>query len=566
MSGINGGPIQNPANWRYSIAQGGISLATYPGNVQFDGIGFDNVSLFANVATIQATDIPLVVDCIQTIGYYSPGDGGGSNYIRAVGAGPGNVQSLDGQWWTLANQRYVDVKCFGVRGTNSGDDTAAFQDALDSGRGLFCQTGVYLFTAQLVSNAKSVAIQTAAGVEFKWLAASVSQGFNFTFTDIVSQSLTFGDCKIVTEREGGGTALKAVWPSGPTGYARLAEIGLLKVSGADIPGQVGYWDVGADLTNAWIAHGGLIDFYGKLSGITPLSTAAIIARGSTTDAFYPFRARAAKAGLLIAGFSELLDVSGSIAVACDYGVDCLGTSGLNTPGFNWIGGHASCFKGAVRSVNILQGNISDLLIYKRPDSTFDFIGIDLNAGSTEWQIENCKVFSFANPGGGTTTSIRDAGVNNVSKGMRNISCDTDLNIVGTASGFMHEFSRSDNARGSIIQGSVNGQVSVLPGGAPGSTINYVDTLAANSTTPTVLGHRKWTAGGGYLITANTIATLVANFLGGFPGDKITIQANDALTTLKHNANLLLNGGVNKVLALGETITLVKVSSTAWRQV
>lgn len=112
MSGINGGAIQNPATWRYSVPAGGISLATYPGNVQFDGIVFDDVSMFADVAAVEAARIPPVVTAISTAGYSAPGDGGAAYYARAGAASDGSIQSLDGQHWALQSGIGINVKQF----------------------------------------------------------------------------------------------------------------------------------------------------------------------------------------------------------------------------------------------------------------------------------------------------------------------------------------------------------------------------------------------------------------------------------------------------------------------
>lgn len=445
-------------------------------------------------------------------------------------------------------------------------NVAAFQAALDTGRSVYIPGGTYSLNAKLTSTGKAVAITTDGAAILKWVTGSATQGLDFTFSNLTTQTLSIGDIELVTECEGGGSAIKATWPDGPTGYNRLMTFGRVMIRGADIPGQVGYWAEGIDTTNAWLAYGETLDFYGKASGVIALSNSAWVARGHTTEARCAIHARYAKAMLRLAGFSEGFDLSGSIAVACDWGVDCDPImSGLNTPQIIWIGGHAACFKGGIRAVNLLQGNVSDILFYKRPDSAQNFIAFDLDAGSTEWQISNCKVFSLGNPGGGTTTAIKDAGVNNITSGLRTVGCNTDVNIVAGASGFSHTFSRSEGDRGLIVQGDTDGQVICLPGGSLGGTTSYFDVLTANSATPSILGYRKW-GSCGHFLTASSVATTITDFTGGFPGDEFVLQANDANTTVQHSTGLQLNGAVNKVMASAETIRLRRVSSTAWKQI
>jgi hypothetical protein len=475
---------------------------------------------------------------------------------------PGAVlRSLEGKAGDI-----VSVKDFGAVGNGTTDDTAVIQSALNTGKAVFFPSGTYRCTAKLTSAGKPVTIYTDGQVQLNWTAGASSQGLEFTFSNITSHTLYIGDILLTTAVEGGGTAIKADWPVSATGYARVAHFGQLVIRGADIPGQVGYWDYGVDLNNCWLAYCEALDFYGKLSGTTPLSLAAVRARGTTTEAKFFIRARAAKTGLLLAGFSEGFDISGSIFVACDYALDCSGTSGLNTPGFVWLGGHAANYKGGIRSLNILQGNVADVLIYKRPDSAQNFIAFDLDSATTDWQISDCKVFSLANAGGGTTTTLRDAGINNVTKGVRGIGCDTDLALISSATGFDHEVSRADLLRGAITQGSTNGQVAVIPVGVAGGTTNYFDTLTANSAAPSVLGYRRWAPGGGHFLTANTVGTTITDFTGGFPGDEFVLVANDANTTIQHNSGLLLNSGVNRTLAISDTIRFRRETSSVWRQV
>lgn len=461
----------------------------------------------------------------------------------------------------------VSVKDFGAVGDGLTNDTAAFQQALDSGNPIFIPGGTYALSAKLTSANKAVAIYTDGGAILKWILGSATQGFDFTFNSLTTQTLNIGDIDLTTECEGGGTAIKAVWPAGPSGYNRLMTLGCIRIRGWEIPNQIGYWSYGVDVTNAWLSYCEALDFYGKeTGGYTPLSTAAWVARGNTTDCRVYMRVRYALSGLLIAGFSEGFDISGSYFVACDYAVNCSGTATLNTPGLVWVGGHASCFRGAIRSVNILQGNVSDLLIYKRPDSPYNFIAFDLDNESIEWQISDCKVFSLNNPAGGTTTGIKDAGVNNISSNMRFALCNTDVELISTAAGFGHSFSRSDNLRGAIIRGSYNGQVWAYPWPALGTLTDYLDRLTANSATPSVLGCRQWSPGSGYIYTQNSSPTSITDLTGWFPGQEFVLEAGDANTTLVNSLTFVLIGGANIVMSNGQTVRMRRVNSTTWKQV
>jgi hypothetical protein len=464
-------------------------------------------------------------------------------------------------------EQTVSVKDFGAVGDGVTDDTTAFQSALDSGQPVFIPGGTYALSSKLTSVSKPVAIYTDGGAILKWVVGSATQGFDFSFNNLTTDTLYIGDIDLTTECEGGGTAIKAAWPAGASGFSRLMTLGCIRIRGWDIPNQIGYWDYGVDTTNAWLSFCETLDFYGKVSGAyTPLSTAAWAARGNTTDCRAHMRVRYAEAGLLIAGFSEGFDISGSYFVACDYAVNCSGTSGLNTPGLVWVGGHASCFRGIVRAVNFLQGNTSDLLLYKRPDSPYNFIAFDLDEFSTEWQISDCKVFSLNNTGGGTTTGIKDAGVNNISTNMRFALCDTDVELAATASGFGHSFSRSDNLRGSIIRGSYNGQVWAYPWPALGTLTDYLDLLTVNSATPSVLGCRQWSPGSGYIYTQNSSPTSITDLTEWFPGQEFVLEAGDANTTLVNSASFLLIGGVNLAMTSGQTVRMRRVNSTTWKQV
>lgn len=91
--------------------------------------GSSTDTLFATVADVEAATIPGSVDAIQTAGYSTAGDDGGSIATNAVyariGSEPsheGKIQSGDGAWWELTGD-LVNIKQFGAVPTTVDPDT-----------------------------------------------------------------------------------------------------------------------------------------------------------------------------------------------------------------------------------------------------------------------------------------------------------------------------------------------------------------------------------------------------------------------------------------------------------
>lgn len=78
------------------------------------------------------------------------------------------------------------------------------------------------------------------------------------------------------------------------------------------------------------------------------------------------------------------------------------------------------------------------------------------------------------------------------------------------------------------------------------------TFTASDATPSVAGAEVFS-------TANALATTITQFDDGFDGQNITVKV-DANTTVQHNANIKLAGGVDYVGTANDTITLVRISS------
>lgn len=81
----------------------------------------------------------------------------------------------------------------------------------------------------------------------------------------------------------------------------------------------------------------------------------------------------------------------------------------------------------------------------------------------------------------------------------------------------------------------------------------------NSATPFVLVGDKFFA-------TNSMATTITQFVGGWVGKLITIQATNTNTTIQHGTNIFLRSGANKTLATGEVIQLVQFEQDVWVEV
>jgi hypothetical protein len=90
--------------------------------------------------------------------------------------------------------------------------------------------------------------------------------------------------------------------------------------------------------------------------------------------------------------------------------------------------------------------------------------------------------------------------------------------------------------------------------------SIVQTLTVNSATPSVGNDLS-----GQWQTLNTVATTITNFTNAYETQVITVLAGNANTTIQHNANLILKGAVDYVMAAGNIITLRR-DAALWREV
>ena len=119
----------------------------------------NNIIIFANVAEMKASNKVKVGYTLKTLGYYSPNDGGGAEYVVVDNIGDGEIDDgsiialQKGLYAKLLISDYVNVKQFGAYGDGVHDDTEAIQKVLDKENcNAYLPTGIYIISDTLYVN------------------------------------------------------------------------------------------------------------------------------------------------------------------------------------------------------------------------------------------------------------------------------------------------------------------------------------------------------------------------------------------------------------------------------
>lgn len=84
-------------------------------------------------AQIATTSISPLVGAFVSAGHGASGDrGAGCLYVRGASSGPGAVQDALGTWWQHPSGKPLDASCFGAKGDDATDDTAALTAAINA--------------------------------------------------------------------------------------------------------------------------------------------------------------------------------------------------------------------------------------------------------------------------------------------------------------------------------------------------------------------------------------------------------------------------------------------------
>lgn len=151
-------------------ASGTNNILVRYGNALPQSTTIKDAQTFDTVAFANASAIDISVNHIRTAGYYANGDGGGALYKRvasgATGAGTPRITSNSGNViWELAADTELNVRRFGARGDNTGDDSTAINGAISflgaAGGKLSFPAGNYRITSTI--NASTPVLMEGVG-------------------------------------------------------------------------------------------------------------------------------------------------------------------------------------------------------------------------------------------------------------------------------------------------------------------------------------------------------------------------------------------------------------------
>lgn len=446
----------------------------------------------------------------------------------------------------------VSVKDFGAVGDGVTNDTVAIQSAIDaipaSGGAVFLPAGVYNLTATLTITNKAITLHgEGAGVSILKWTSLVTAGISATFNNIVT-TLHMRNLSLRTNVANGGTAVSATWPITASWSKVTAVFESLEI--APESSTSAYWTDGIILDYGWNAIIRNVGIRGQDN--SRLMNNAITLKGRSNDVFISeVHVYFCVTGLYVTGLAEGTLIQQSVIIFVTNGV----LSDSTPPWLSVIGNHISSFAGGVVATGKSQVYVKNNLLYKRGESTLNYVGVQLQTA------DHCSVVNNNFFVDGAATGTAD-GIVIVSGSFHYIVGNIAQSAMGTlvwlqaGAASYSVLGNRHTATGTTVLAQ-GGGTNILRDNLP---MDGITTLTANSVTPSVNNAQE-----DMFQTANTVATTITNLLDGRTGQIVSIVANDVNTTIQHNVDISLQGGVNFAMGNGAILTLRK-DPTVWREV
>lgn len=435
--------------------------------------------------------------------------------------------------------------------TTTYDAGADINTALASGaRGLLVPSGMFLSGSLLTLPDASIAIY-GEGIGISSIRfTGPGGGLSGTLSDITRQ-VSINDLSLQTSVASGGTALNLGWPT--TASWTKATFTSRNLEICPTTNASNYWTRGIVLNNAWNAVIDSPKIRGMDNTLTMTDAIALLSRSNDVVIRNP-HVFFADVGVSLGDLTEGTTIADPRIVYANYGLNAVSTT-ADAPFFTFYGGHVAAFIAGVNASKRSQSHVYDNTFYKRGESTSAFVGAQFQLSDDVSVHNNLTVVLAGATGTAAGTVIVSGARAKVNHNTTN-GCNTCVEFQSGASDYTAVGNRRVGGSTTLVaSGSGSNR---LADNLPADT-NGFQTFAANATTPDVSN-----AATGNFATANSAPTTITNFLNGYTGQEIRVLANDANTTIQHNASINLQGGVNATLGAAAIITLRKMD--IWREV
>lgn len=397
--------------------------------------------------------------------------------------------------YTVADklEQTVSVKDFGAVGDGVTNDTAAIQAAITASNSVYFPQGLYILNAVITGGNKNLNL-VGDGIGVTILRWSDTGGFNLSF-DGINQTLTMSNMTIQAAKPSAsaGTAILATWPYTASSVFPNCVLDTLEIAPADGPTQ--YWANGIILQNAWNGKINNVLIRGKNNSVDMDQAIALYDRSNdftitNTQIYF------AKVGVTTAASTEGTVWTNSKAIYVNYGG--VFNADVSAPGLIVRDTHVASLIAGIITTNKPQSCISGCLIYKRGESTSNWVGIQYSAGSDDTvTTDNCFVIIGGSSGAAVGIALVAGSRHLVST---NVGQNLDTLIEAQASSFDYTITNNRRVNGTITVLASGTGTNIISNNAP---IDGVTTFAANATTPSV---NNSTAN--FFNTANSSATTI----------------------------------------------------------
>jgi hypothetical protein len=502
-----------------------------------------------------------------SLGSYSPGVYGNP------GPGAGSMSSLP-----LA---VVNIQWLGADTTGGADVCpsvlpAAISELPSTGGTLYFPKGTYLFaTCNLAVSNKPVAIVgDGAGITTFNFTNNTAGDAGISISENASQAVHLHGISLystVAQSNGNSCISVSYSNTGQTPTSSFDDFECLT------PGQAYYWNYGLAFKNVSYSQVSNFLIVGTNQGNVPggisfpnMVAGIHLSGNSTSNHFTSGHVLWGSSGSYASGDSERNYYDAVDMVADNYGWfnDDGSTSGdatsiPNAPGPSIVNSHADVYTSAVYLKGWTQTTLSNDLFYHRVYGTGNFIALAFENGtyggtaygSTENSATGVTIEGNYNQSGCSCSVLAVqlgsmAGYNYiVGNHLNNLSTAFD----GGGASLVNYF--YDNTWLVPSTWVINTGISVFYNNFPWDSVSQF--LAANSATPSVAGLNT-----SIINTHNTGATSVTGFTNTYSGQVFTIVAGDSNTTLVTSSTLILNGGINYAMTIGDNITFQIIGTQA----